>query len=92
MERDITQRLEQLEKAVARIETLLEARMLPECERMGSHIAFVEGVYDKLRRPLAALQSWGSKTSDLPLPPTNDATSRSSSSTPSFGPVIEEID
>jgi len=49
-------RLDRIEDALRRLEVLLETRLLPECKRMGGHISFVEGIYEKLRRPLSALR------------------------------------
>ena len=76
-------RLDKIEEALRRLEVLLETRLLPECERMGGHISFVEGVYEKLRRPLAALR--GSPLEASPAAAAKGAESQK-------GPCIEEVD
>jgi len=81
MEDVVAQRLEKLEATVRRLEVLLESRLLPECERMGGHISFVESVYERLRRPLAALRG-GS-----PLPPRCETPVEDLT-----GPCVEEVD
>jgi hypothetical protein len=81
--RDIVLRLERLEQAVRSLEALVEQRLLPECERMGGHISFVESVYAKLRNPLAALRG-------APLP---TAPAAAVKNTGGPGPcVVEEVD
>jgi hypothetical protein len=79
--RDIVLRLERLEQTMRRLEALLEQRLLPECERMGGHISFVESVYAKLRNPLAALRG-------APLPEAPAAVEN----TGGPGPCVEEVD
>jgi hypothetical protein len=52
IEERLEERLERLEQKIDLIAQCLECSIAPDCQRMGSHIAFVEGVYDRARAPL----------------------------------------
>ena len=49
---DIERRLSEIEKKVDLILNLLEENVKPNCDKMGSHINFVESVYDNVKNPL----------------------------------------
>ena len=49
---DIERRLREMEKKLDRILSLLEENVKPNCDKMGSHITFVESVYDNVKNPL----------------------------------------
>lgn len=78
----LLQRLDRLEEAVFHLTKLVETRLVPECERMGNHINFIECIYEKLRRPLSILRSNSFGTNDDGLLPSMIAN----------GPSIEEVD
>jgi hypothetical protein len=49
---DIERRLSEMEKKLDLILSLLEENVKPNCDKMGSHITFVESVYDNVKNPL----------------------------------------
>ena len=49
---EINKRLDVLEDKVNRILNILEGELKENCAKMGSHIDFVETVYDNVKRPL----------------------------------------
>lgn len=42
-------------EALKRIEDKLDNKITNECEKMGSHIDFIESVYEKLRHPIDSI-------------------------------------
>ena len=42
-------------ETLKRIEDKLDNKVTNECEKMGSHIDFVESVYEKLRHPIDSI-------------------------------------
>ncbi len=54
---DIERRLSEIEKKVDLILNLLEENVKPNCDKMGSHINFVESVYDNVKNPLGFICS-----------------------------------
>ena len=42
-------------EALKRIEDKLDNKVTNECEKMGSHIDFVESVYERLRHPIDSI-------------------------------------
>ena len=42
-------------EALKRIEDKLDNKVTNECEKMGSHIEFVESVYERLRHPIDSI-------------------------------------
>ena len=49
------ERLDQIEKKLDLILELLQEDVKKNCEKMGSHIDFVENVYDNVKNPLGFL-------------------------------------
>ena len=49
---EINNRLDILEDKLDRILNILEGELKENCAKMGSHIDFVETVYDNVKRPL----------------------------------------
>ena len=49
---DIERRLNEIEKKLDLILSLLEENVKPNCDKMGSHINFIESVYDNVKNPL----------------------------------------
>lgn len=45
----------QLHTKIDKLELLLQKEVVPSCSKMGSHIDFVECVYDKVQSPLGYL-------------------------------------
>lgn len=52
-----SERLKIVEEKVDEILYLLKGNIQPNCEKMGSHIDFVENVYDTVKNPLGFLCS-----------------------------------
>ena len=48
----IERRLNEIEGKLDRILSLLEEDVKPKCDRMGSHINFIESIYDNVKNPL----------------------------------------
>ena len=44
--------IETLNKKMDNLEVSLDEELIPECKKMGSHIDFVEDVYDTVKHPL----------------------------------------
>ena len=53
----IEERLHIIEQKVDKILELLQKDIQPNCSRMGSHINFVENVYDNVKNPLGFICS-----------------------------------
>ena len=53
----IEERLHIIEQKVDKILELLQKDIQPNCSRMGSHISFVETVYDNVKNPLGFICS-----------------------------------
>ena len=49
---DIEKKLIEMEEKINRILDIIEGDVKPNCEKMGSHINFVELVYDNVKNPL----------------------------------------
>lgn len=49
---DIEKRLSKLEEKIDMILDILQNNVQPNCNKMGSHITFVESVYDNVKNPL----------------------------------------
>ena len=47
--------IEKIDKKVDKLAESLDGDLLPECKKMGSHIDFVENVYDTVKHPLGFL-------------------------------------
>jgi len=47
--------IEKIDKKVDKLAEALDGDLLPECKKMGSHIDFVENVYDAVKHPLGFL-------------------------------------
>ena len=45
-------RVDLLDKKIDKITTKLDGDIISECKKMGSHIDFVESVYDSVKKPL----------------------------------------
>lgn len=56
---ELVARIDRIEQAVHKLTELVESRVTPECERMGTHITFVEDVYAKIQMPLKAFCNVG---------------------------------
>ena len=54
---DIERRLCDIEKKIDIILSILEDNVKPNCDKMGSHINFVESVYDNVKNPLGFICS-----------------------------------
>ena len=52
-----SERLRRVEEKIDEILCLLKGNIQPNCEKMGSHIDFVENVYDNVKNPLGYLCS-----------------------------------
>lgn len=52
MNNAIETRLEKIEIKIEEILSLLKNDVKPNCDKMNSHISFIEGIYDKLQYPL----------------------------------------
>ena len=52
---DIEKKLIEIEKKLDHILDIIERDVKPNCEKMGSHINFVELVYDNVKNPLGFL-------------------------------------
>tara|TARA_B100000900_G_scaffold324675_1_gene284362 strand:+ start:5017 stop:5280 length:264 start_codon:yes stop_codon:yes gene_type:complete len=52
-----SERLKIVEEKVDEILSILKGNIQPNCEKMGSHIDFVENVYDNVKNPLGFLCS-----------------------------------
>tara|TARA_B100000963_G_scaffold244141_1_gene213810 strand:+ start:187 stop:438 length:252 start_codon:yes stop_codon:yes gene_type:complete len=52
-----SERLKRVEEKLDEILCLLKGNIQPNCEKMGSHIDFVENVYDNVKNPLGFLCS-----------------------------------
>jgi|TARA_A100001037_G_C15079185_1_gene603339 hypothetical protein len=48
----IEERLSKIEEKIEIILDLLQKDVKPNCDKMGNHISFVEGVYDNVKSPL----------------------------------------
>ena len=44
--------IECLERKIDKLEKKIDGELLTECKKMGSHIDFVENVYDNVKNPL----------------------------------------
>ena len=44
--------IERLERKIDNLEKKIDGELLSECKKMGSHIDFVENVYDNVKNPL----------------------------------------
>jgi hypothetical protein len=44
--------IELLNKKIDNLEVSLDEELIPECKKMGSHIDFIEKVYDTVKHPL----------------------------------------
>lgn len=63
----VAMRLETIERKIDAILSALQIDIAPNCQRMGDHITFIEGVYVAARAPLAWLTSkLGGDTTELP--------------------------
>ena len=47
--------IEKVDKKVDDLTEMLDDDLIPECKKMGSHIDFVENVYDTVKHPLGFL-------------------------------------
>ena len=47
--------IESINKKMEDLEESLDEELIPECKKMGSHIDFVENVYDTVKHPLGYL-------------------------------------
>ena len=47
--------IESLNNKIGGLEESLDEELIPECKKMGSHIDFVENVYDTVKHPLGYL-------------------------------------
>ena len=54
---DIERRLNEMERKLDRILSLLEEDVKPKCDKMGSHINFIESIYDNVKNPLGFICS-----------------------------------
>ena len=53
----IERRLNEIEEKLDRILSLLEEDVKPKCDRMGSHINFIDSIYDNVKNPLGFICS-----------------------------------
>ena len=53
----ITDKLINIEKKLAHLETTVEENIIIECKKMGSHINFVETVYENVKHPLGFINN-----------------------------------
>ena len=53
----IDSRIKELEVKLDKIIDLLENNVKPNCEKMNSHIDFIDGVYDTVKNPLGFICS-----------------------------------
>jgi uncharacterized coiled-coil DUF342 family protein len=49
---ETNERVDLLDKKIDKITTKLDGDIISECKKMGSHIDFVESVYDSVKKPL----------------------------------------
>ena len=54
---DINIKLISLEKKIDHIEKKIDTDILDECKKMGSHINFIENVYDNVKHPLGYINN-----------------------------------
>ena len=50
--RELSKKVDKLHEDVAKILILLESSVKANCDKMGEHITFVEGVYAKVKYPM----------------------------------------
>lgn len=62
-------RIQKLEEKIDKLTDLVNNKVVGECEKMGSHIEFVENVYSTVKAPLEYVCSYFTYTS-LPAPET----------------------
>jgi len=69
----IHSRLDDIEKSLIEIKTLIQCEVTSNCKKMASHVDFVETVYENVKQPLSyALGGFFRNNMDLPDNPKND--------------------
>lgn len=53
----IEQKLEDLDKKIERLTSLIQNHVVADCNKMSEHINFVETIYDNVKNPLGFLCS-----------------------------------
>lgn len=53
----IDKKLEDIENRMTILENKVDGELLQECKKMGSHIDFVENVYDNVKHPLGYINN-----------------------------------
>lgn len=53
----VNKRLINIEEKVDKLENKLDKEIIKECQKMGSHIDFVENVYDNVKYPLGYINN-----------------------------------
>lgn len=53
----INSKLINIEKKIENLETNIEKNVIIECKKMGSHINFVENVYENVKQPLGYINN-----------------------------------
>lgn len=54
---NIDEKLENIEKRITVLENKVDGELIKECKKMGSHIDFVETVYDNVKHPLGYINN-----------------------------------
>ena len=50
--KEIYNKVDNIEKKIDALESRMNEEMVPECKKMGTHIDFIENVYETVRYPL----------------------------------------
>lgn len=50
--KEIYKKVDNIEKKIDALESRMNEEMVPECKKMGTHIDFIENVYETVRYPL----------------------------------------
>ena len=53
--KEIYNKVDNIEKKIIALENKMNEEMVPECKKMGTHIDFIENVYETVRYPLGYL-------------------------------------
>tara|TARA_B100000575_G_scaffold276965_1_gene262862 strand:- start:578 stop:829 length:252 start_codon:yes stop_codon:yes gene_type:complete len=54
---NINKKLEDIEDKIIILENKVDGELIKECKKMGSHIDFVETVYDNVKHPLGYINN-----------------------------------
>jgi hypothetical protein len=49
---NLNENIEKMNEKIHVMSSKLDGEVLDECKKMGSHISFIEGVYDNMKHPL----------------------------------------